>query len=151
MGCCGKKFGRQTYLPLNKRLLEYGTENTNTQLISKFSNTTLWMFTFIDPSEMCVECTEKFQIMVDWFEKFGLLKNPVKNVKWIFEDDMKNNLICQDMGLQKSPTHLLCDSEGRILDIVVGFPEEEWLEKHLLPYVQPTSISDLAEGVSNDE
>jgi hypothetical protein len=87
-----------------------------------------------------LDCIEKIQVMVAWFEKFGLLKNPVNNVKWIFEDNMSKNLICRDMGITKSPTHLICDSSGNIMDIVTGFPDENWLEKNILPLVQPLTM-----------
>lgn len=142
MTCCdGKTFGNQIYTPLNKRLLEFGKDATNPILMEKFSATSLWIFSFLDKSDMaCLECIEKIQIMVAWFEKFGLLKNPVNNVKWIFEDDMTKNLICRDMGITKSPTHLICDSYGNIMDIVTGFPDENWLEKNILPLIQPLTM-----------
>ncbi len=141
--CCEKTFGDQTYLPLNKRLIRFGEENTDPDLLEKFNNTTLWMFTFIDSTKLCIECEQKFLVMLNWVQQFGLLKNPVNNVKWVVEDDMLNNLICRDIGIEKSPTHLLCDKMGNILDIVVGFPDEKWLEKYILPLVTSDLIKDV--------
>ena len=142
MTCCDDKlFGNQIYIPLNKRLLEFGKDSSNPILMEQFSVTKLWIFTFLDKNDtICVDCISKIQIMVNWFEKFGLLKNPINNIKWIFEDDMSNNLICRDMGISKSPTHLLCDSDGKIIDIVTGFPDENWLDSNILPLVKPFNL-----------
>lgn len=142
MDCCnGKTFGDQLYIPLNKRLLEFGKDSTNPILMEQFSTTSLWIFSFLDNNDtMCMDCIEKIQIMVSWFDKFGLLKNPINNVKWIFEDDMLNNLISRDLGMTKSPTHLICDSNGNIIDIVTGFPDENWLNKNILPLVKPSEM-----------
>lgn len=142
MACCDDKlFGNQIYVPLNKRLIEFGKDSTNPIFMEQFNVTTLWIFTFLNKDDIiCVDCINKIQIMVAWFEKFGLLKNPVNNVKWIFEDDMLNNLICRDIGISKSPTHLFCNSDGNIIDIVTGFPDENWLDNNILPLVQPQPL-----------
>lgn len=136
MSCCRDKFGNQLYVPLNTRLVNFGKESTAPELLEKFPDTHIWLFSFFDQKDTeCPDCTIKFQEMIEWFEKFGLLKNPVNNVKWIFEDNIKSNLICRDVGITKSPTHLICNSDGNILDILQGFPDSEWLTKYMLPIV----------------
>lgn len=136
MGCCDKaKSTNDIYVPLNQRLIQFAIDNTEYQLRKKFPTTKLYIFSFADFTKSCGTCHEKFSEMVNWFHKYGVLENPINNVKWIFEDDMSKNLIADDIGLGKSPTHLFCDSNGNIIDIVPGFPSEEWLEKYILPLV----------------
>ena len=137
MGCCDKaKNVDQIYIPMNRRLLEFAKQTTDEELLKRFPTTKLYIFSFTDKTKMCAECAEKFGDMISWFQKYSLLDDPVRNVKWIFEDEMDKNLIVDDMGITKSPTHLLCNDSGYILDIVTGFPSPDWLEQHLLPLVK---------------
>lgn len=139
MSCCKENFGDNLYLPLNQRLLKYGADNTAPEMMLKYPETAVWIFSFFDKESMeCEDCMSKFKSMVMWFEKFGLLKNPINNVKWILTDDMKISLIYRDIGLStNSPTHLICDKSGNILDIIKGFPDDRFLEKYILPLVAP--------------
>ncbi len=104
--------------------------------MSKFNFTKMWVFTFIDSDQMCIECKEKYAKMLEWFEKYELFDNPVNNVKWVVDPDMNNNLIIKDLKITASPTTLFCDSKGNIFEILVGFPDQEWLEEYILPYVR---------------
>jgi hypothetical protein len=141
MTCCKDKFGNALYLPINTRLLEMGKKSTAPELLEKYPDTAIWLFSFFNKKDVeCPDCFLKFQNMVAWFDKFGLLKNPVNNIKWIFEDDMDNNLICRDMGLTKSPVHIICNKDGNILDVLLGFPDENWLKKFILPMVNDKII-----------
>jgi hypothetical protein len=137
MSCCGEKnFGNQLYKPLNRRLLDFGTDSTQKELLDQFPDTHIWLFSFFDKADLeCQDCTSKLKSMVSWVEKYGLLSNPVRNMKWIVEEDIKNNFIAKEIGLSKSPTHLICNREGNIIDIIAGFPDDKWLEKNILPLV----------------
>lgn len=133
MGCCDKKKSvDDIYIPINRRLVDFALQLTDPMLLHRFPATKLFIFTFVDRERMCTECTEKFGVMLDWFNKYGLMSDPINNVKWIFEDEMAENHIVNDIGITKSPTHLICDGDGNIKDIVAGFPSAEWLEKHFL-------------------
>lgn len=133
MGCCDKKTTiDDVYVPLNKRLVAFAKQITDKEIMRRYPSTKLFMFTFIDNDRMCTECAEKFGEMLEWFNRYGVLNDPVNNVKWIFEDEMEKNLIALDIGISKSPTHLICDGDGNVKDIVTGFPSSEWLEKHFL-------------------
>lgn len=134
-GCCGDGEYQKIYVPLNKRLVEFGKESTDSEILNKYPYTKMWVFTFIDHEEMCVDCQSKFSSMVNWFNKYGILDNSVNNTKWIIEPDMRNNLIAKEISITKSPTTYFCDENGNIFNIIVGFPEDEWLEEYILPYV----------------
>ena len=136
MGCCGNMPLDDIYIPMNKRLLEYGKESYGELLGKKFPQTKIWIFTFYRDSEMCVECESKFSDMINWFNKYGFLEDPVNNVKWIIDDDIENNMILKDLAVKKTPLHLFCDSGGKIIDLIYGFPEITWLEKYILPIVR---------------
>ena len=46
------------------------------------------------------------------------------------------NTNSKELGFTKSPLHLFCDGDGKIIDIISGIPTTEWLEKHILPLYQ---------------
>lgn len=136
MSCCSDKFGNQTYIPINKRLLKFGEESTDKSILEKFSDTKLWIFSFFDEKDAsCADCMEKLKSMLEWFEKYNILKNPINNVKWIFEQNAKNNLIYNDLFVKKTPLHIITDSNGNIIDMVFGFPDDNWLKTYLLPLI----------------
>jgi len=141
-GCCNNFPINGSYVPLNKRLIEYGKDSYvhNPELLEKFSYTHMWIFTFIDSKDYCEECQVKFSIMSNWFNKYNLLNDPKKNVKWIVDDEIENNLIFKDLDIKKTPFHLFCDSNGKIIDIIYGFADDEWLEKHILPLIRTEII-----------
>lgn len=137
MGCCDKKKSiNQLYLPLNRRLVDFAIKSTDEAILKRFPTTKLFILTFVDSTKTCIECAEKFTEMINWFSKYNLLEDPINNVKWIFEDEMEKNLIIDDIGLVISPSNLICDGNGNIIDIVTGFPSTEWLEQYLLPMVR---------------
>jgi hypothetical protein len=135
MGCCGATSVDELYLPLNERLVAYGKDTMGVDAMIKYPGTKIWVFTFVDFTTGCLDCQEKLAAMVNWFNDYGLFDNPINNVKWIFEDEMEKNLIVNDIGITKSPTHYFCNEDGSVIDIVPGFPSPEWLEKYILPLV----------------
>lgn len=136
MSCCKNIPIDGEYVPINKRLLEYGKEVYGEATLKEFPHTHLWIFTFYNEEDMCIECQEKFSNMLNWLTKYNLLNDPIKNTKWIIDDDIKNNLVFIDLELKKSPVHLFCDTNGKIIDIVYGFPSVSWLEKYILPLIR---------------
>lgn len=136
MACCEEKAIGDIYTPLNKRLVEFGSEVLGPAFISKMPHTLLWIFTFFYEEDLCEECKVKFTNMNYWFHKYGLFEDPVRNVKWIVENEPNKNLIYQEMGFTKSPMHIFTNENGDVIDIVTGFPEERWLEKYILPIIQ---------------
>lgn len=137
MGCCDKNTSvNQIYQSITDRLKEFAINNTGPELLKKFPTTKVYLFTFLDIGTMCTECKEKLAAMHSWVTKYNLLEDPVNNMKWILEDEMKKNLIVDDMGITKSPTHIICDGNCRILDIVTGYPSPDWMEKHFLQFIR---------------
>ena len=136
MGCCDDTPIDDVYVPLHKRLVDYGKDSCDNQLLSRYSYTRLWVFSFYDDENLCIDCETKFSSMIQWFNKYGLLEDVIKNVKWIVDDDIDNNLLLKDMGIKKTPVHLFCDTDGKIIDIIFGFPSQKWLEKYILPVVR---------------
>ena len=136
MTCCEEKpFGSEIYLPLNEKLLEYGKNMTSPDVLNTFPDTFMWLFSFFKKDDLeCVECADNLSKMVQWVDKYNLLKSPTRNFKWIFDVEMEKNNISIDIGITKTPTHILADKNGRILDMFLGIPNEEFLNKHLLPY-----------------
>jgi len=136
MTCCNEKAPLDNiYIPLNKRLIQFGTEIYGDDLNNIYKSTHMWVFTFYGEDDMCDDCMFKFSRMTNWFTQYGLFTNPEKNVKWILEDEADKNLIYQEMGFSKTPMHIFCNKNGDIHDIIIGFPTDEWLEKHILPLI----------------
>lgn len=137
MACCGQKSQLDNiYLPLNKRLVEFGKEVSGESLMNAYPSTFIWVFTFYREQDMCEECHDNLGAVNKWFVKYGMYTDPIRNLKWIIEDEPDRNLIYKELGLTKSPTHIFCDGDGKIVDIISGIPSTEWLEKHILPLFQ---------------
>lgn len=137
MTCCDKKAPiDHVYVPLNKRLVDFGKEVSGEDLMKEYSYTFMWIFTFYTEDDLCDDCQYKFSIMYQWFQKYGLFTDVTRNVKWIHEHEPDKNLIYREMGFTKTPMHLFCDSEGKIIDMIMGFPTPEWLDKYILPLVK---------------
>jgi len=136
MGCCEDIPIDDVYIPLSTRLVDYGTDSYGEQLLNKFPHTHMWIFSFYKDEELCIDCEQKFADMAGWFTKYGLLEDSLKNVKWVVDDDVDNNLILKDLAIQKTPLHLFSDEHGKIIDVVFGFPSPQWLEKHILPLIR---------------
>lgn len=140
MGCCEDIPIDGEYIPIHRRFLEYGKDSYGDTLAEKFPITHMWIFTFYEDAELCTECQDKLSEMHSWFEKYNLFNDPIKNVKWVVDDDIANNLILIDLHVNKTPVHFFCDSDGKIVDIVYGFPDTVWLEKHILPLITKEAV-----------
>ena len=137
MTCCNKKAPIDyIYVPLSERLVDFGKEVSGEQLMKQYSSTFMWVFTFYGDDDLCDDCKFKFAAMNQWFQQYSLFTDPIRNVKWILEDEPEKNLIYQEMGFSKTPMHMFCDKDGKIIDIIMGFPTPEWLEKYILPLVK---------------
>jgi hypothetical protein len=137
MSCCEQKAQLDTiYLPLNRRLVEFGKEVSGDPLMNIYPNTFLWVFTFYNEEDICEECQDKLGGINKWFSDYGMYTNPTRNLKWIIEEEPDKNLIYKELGFTKSPMHLFCDGDGKIIDIINGIPTTEWLEKHILSLYQ---------------
>lgn len=135
MGCCGHVFD-DIYLPLNQRLVRFGNEvfsefNPDYNEVPK-----IWLFTFYEESDACDECKHMLSEMNNWFEKYGFFSDPMFKVNWVLEDDPKNNMIYKEIGFNKAPIHLFCDSHGNIFNIFNGIPDIEWLDKYILNVIR---------------
>ena len=129
MSCCGnRKSTNDIYVPLSVRLVEFAKQTIDANDIPA----KMYIFSFVDNENNCIECQNKFSVMLNWFDQRNILTNPALGVKWIFEDDMQNNHISHDIGLTRSPTHIITDNVGRIIDIVAGFPDSDWLDTHFM-------------------
>lgn len=132
--CCEKAIIRSGYVPLSRRLLEYGEESYSDSTLTQ--NVVMWVFSFFDEDSMCRKCRMAFGEMFDWFDRYGLFKDPVRGVRMVIEPQASQNLIYADLGMEKLPANIFCDAEGRIIDIIFEFPEARWLEEHILPVIQ---------------
>ena len=112
MSCCGnRKSTNDIYVPLSVRLVEFAKQTIDANDIPA----KMYIFSFVDNENNCIECQNKFSVMLNWFDQRNILTNPALGVKWIFEDDMQNNHISHDIGLTRSPTHIITDNVGRII------------------------------------
>ena len=88
MTCCNKKTSLDTiYLPISRRLVDFGKEVYGEEGMNKYKETFMWVFSFYETEEMCEECRFKFSAMSKWFVDYGLFKNVTRNVKWVLEDE----------------------------------------------------------------
>ena len=87
------------------------------------------MFTFIDSDNPCSECRELVEDIGRWVESKALVSRGI--VTWVIEPDMKNNIICRDHGIGISPTTVFMDSTNRVIDVVVGGIDSEWIESQI--------------------
>lgn len=133
--CCNKTVVvKGTYKPLSTRLLDFGNEvysgSTSTQRIL------MWVFSFFDEKNDCPVCRDGLSKMYGWFNKYGLTTDPVRGVRMVLENRPDTNLIYQDLGIEKLPVNIFTDSEGKVIDIIYEFPDEEWLDAYILPLVK---------------
>ena len=74
---------------------------------------------YLEVKESCKDCILFFRLG-DFYEMF-------------FEDA---ETASKELELTKSPMHLFCDGDGKIIDIISGIPTIEWMESHILPLYQ---------------
>ena len=125
------------YKTFSRRLLDFGKEvyagcNTEQRVI-------MWIFSFYDGMSKCKVCKHALDDMYGWFNKYGMLNDPVHGVRMVIEDEPHTNMIYNDLGFTKLPMHIFTDAEGKIIDILFDFPDAEWLNKYILPVLQGDS------------
>lgn len=96
------------------------------------------LYTFIDNSNACDTCKESIEQLNAWFYSNNLDNG--NHVSWVIELDMKNNPICIDYKLDKSPTHLICDVNHNIIDINYGVITNYWLDKYIMPIIRGVDV-----------
>lgn len=125
------------YKPLSKRLVDFGNEVYSDCKSSQ--NVIMWVFSFYDGLANCKICKHSLEEMYDWFNKYGLLNDPVRGVRIVIEDEPSTNMIYSDLRFNTVPVHIFADGEGKVIDILYDFPDTEWLNKFILPYIQKDS------------
>jgi hypothetical protein len=137
MSCCENKDPLdRIYVPLSERLIQFGEDTYGEMVMDKYKYTHMWVFTFYSDIDFCETCQKRFTSMNKWFSDYGLFDDPIRNVKWVVEDEPEKNMIYKEMGFTKTPMHIFTDSDGKIIDIFTGFPTPEWLEKYILPLIR---------------
>ena len=125
------------YKPISRRLVDFGNEVyadcTNTQRVI------MWVFSFFNGMANCKVCKHSLDEMYGWFHKYGLLNDPVRGVRMVVDDEPHMNKLYTELGFSKLPMHIFTDGGGRIIDILFDFPDAEWLDKYILPYLQEDS------------
>lgn len=125
------------YKTLSRRLVDFGNEVyadcASTQRVI------MWVFSFYDGMSNCKVCKHSLEDMHAWFYKYGLLTDPVRGVRMVVEDEPHTNKMYNELGFSKLPMHIFTDGKGKIIDILYDFPDGEWLDKFILPYLQEDS------------
>ena len=98
--------------------------------------------------DLCIACEEMFANMIGWFNKYGFFEDPVKNVKFVVDDDPHNNLILKDFHINKTPVHLFTDSDGKIIDIVYKY---HYLPESMIEKLQELDSKSLNEILKEAE
>jgi len=133
--CCGKPVDIDgIYKPLSLRLLEYG--------LDAYKNTTssqrviMWVYSFYNAKDECPVCKHGIETMYNWFGKHGLLENPTRGVRIVVDDEASTSSILDDIHVDFAPVNIFTDGEGKVIDMIFEFPDEYWLEKYILPFIQ---------------
>lgn len=122
------------YKTLSRRLVDFGNEVYADCIADQ--RVIMWVFSFYDGMANCKVCKHSLDEMYGWFHKYGLLNDPVRGVRMVVEDEPHTNMIYNDFGFTKLPMHIFTDGDGKIIDMLFDFPEAEWLDKYILPYLQ---------------
>lgn len=125
------------YKPLCRRLVDFGNKvyadcKTDQRVI-------MWVFSFYNGMANCKVCKHALEEMYGWFNKYGLLNDPVRGVRMVVEDEPHTDKFYVELGFTKLPMHIFADGNGRVIDILYDFPDSEWLDKYILPYLQEDS------------
>jgi len=125
------------YKTFSRRLVDFGNEVYSDCHASQ--RVIMWVFSFYDGMAHCKVCKHSLEEMYGWFHKYGLLNDPVHGVRMVVEDEPHTNMIYNELGFTKLPMHIFTDGDGKIIDILFDFPDSEWLDKYILPYIQGDS------------
>lgn len=127
-------FGDDVYIPLNKRLCRFVEETGDRELGDIDKSNQMKIFTFIDGTVPCDICKETIDTINEWITKNKFMYYDV--ITWVIEPEMKENIMCKEIGIVQSPTTFFCDKHGNIHDIVTGRPSMAWLDKYILPMME---------------
>lgn len=125
------------YKPLSLRLLELGKD--------AYKDTTgshrviMWVYSFYNAKDECPVCKGGLERLYGWFMKYGVLDNPAREVRIVIDDEASTSAILDDMHVDFAPVNIFADSEGRIIDMVFEYPDEWWLDRYILPFIQQDS------------
>ena len=126
-----------TYKTLSRRLVDFGNEVYADCTYDQ--RVIMWVFSFYDGLSNCKVCKHSLDEIYGWFHEYGFLSNPTRGVRIVVEDEPHTNLMYNELGFSKLPMHIFTDGEGKIIDILYDFPDKEWLDKFILPYLQGDS------------
>ena len=136
MSCCDPiDFIDAEYAPISQRLSAYGKEVYGVSAMTEYPDTKMWIFSFIDSSQVCSECLDPIHEFHEWFNKYGLFTNHSSHVKWVIEGEPSTNMLWRDLKLSNTPLHVFCDGNGAIWELFYGYPSEQWLDMFVLPKV----------------
>ena len=122
------------YKPLSRRLVDFGNEVYAD--CSADQRVIMWVFSCYVGMPKCKACKLSLDEVYGWFHKYGLLNDPVRGVRMVVEDEPHTNISYNDFGVTKLPMHIFTDGDGKIIDMLFDFPEADWLDKYILPYLQ---------------
>jgi hypothetical protein len=99
----------------------------------------MWVFSFYEAKDECPVCKHGIETMYNWFNKYGLLENPARGVRIVIDDEASRSAILDDMHVDFAPVNIFTDADGKVIDMLFEFPNEPWLDKYILPFIQKDS------------
>ena len=57
----------------------------------------------------------------------------------VIDDEASTSAILDDMHVDFAPVNIFADAEGKVIDMVFEYPDEWWLDKYILPFIQQDS------------
>ena len=122
------------YKPLSRRLVDFGNEVYAD--CSADQRVIMWVFSFYNAKDECPVCKHGIESMYNWFGKHGLLENPARGVRIVIDDEASTSAILDDIHVDFAPVCMFTDGEGKVIDMIFEFPDDAWLEKYILPFIQ---------------
>jgi len=122
------------YKPISVRLREIGEDAYRATETSQ--RVIMWVFSFFNAKDECPVCQGGLERLYGWFHRYGLLDNPARGVRIVIDDDAASSEILDDMHVDSAPVNIFADSEGKIIDMLFEYPDEWWLDKYILPFIQ---------------
>ena len=136
--CCrGKVAIDGIYKPLSVRLRELGEDAYRDTKGSH--RVIMWVFSFFNAKDECPVCKGGLERLYGWFMKYGLLDNPSREARIVIDDEASTSAILDDMHVDFAPVNIFADAEGKVIDMVFEYPDEWWLDKYILPFIQQDS------------
>ena len=136
--CCGEPVDiAGTYKPLSIYLRDIGLKTYGDE--AKSRRFVMWVFSFYNADSECPVCKHGLERLRDWFAKYGLVDNPVRSVGLVADDDAKSSSVLDDLHIDFAPVNIFTDGDGKVIDILFEFPDEAWLDKNILPFIQKDS------------